>query len=298
MSLPSPIQWYHFEPILNWWHSPFKGVSLIKWPGRGGETARLPGPETRWSDSIVNTTVSPRHSAISSRYVSGETQPYKCAYISSITAKYIPLCRSLICKNILARWYKIFTGKYWIHTLHHIKLLLTVQFEFEFEMARGRKWKGKESSFGPRGRKSLVSAFLKTDFLLRYTELGKNNSLMDHDSELLYTRTCSTQASCLDFRQVVYGGENIHIYSDLCIQPWPTGLYTAQCTRLLCLFVRLPTCFAAWLNSWLPGYLSCLTTWLNSCLSGWLRSCLATCLVAALSACCLIALLPSCLSAW
>ncbi len=24
MSLPGPIQRYHFEPILNWWHSPFK----------------------------------------------------------------------------------------------------------------------------------------------------------------------------------------------------------------------------------------------------------------------------------
>jgi hypothetical protein len=24
MSVPGPIQRYHFEPILNWWHSPFK----------------------------------------------------------------------------------------------------------------------------------------------------------------------------------------------------------------------------------------------------------------------------------
>ncbi len=25
MSLPGPIQRYHFEPILNWWHSPLNG---------------------------------------------------------------------------------------------------------------------------------------------------------------------------------------------------------------------------------------------------------------------------------
>ncbi len=36
LSKKRPIRWYHLKPILNWWHTPFKGYFL--WPDLNKET--------------------------------------------------------------------------------------------------------------------------------------------------------------------------------------------------------------------------------------------------------------------
>jgi hypothetical protein len=45
MCLPRPIQQYHFQPVLNWWHSPFKSQSTL---AAVGSYLRIGGKVKHW----------------------------------------------------------------------------------------------------------------------------------------------------------------------------------------------------------------------------------------------------------